>query len=136
MSDSRHISKAELSRWAVQRERFQLLDKRPPAPYRVTTPESIVTNIMKKVGLEKPLWEQTLLREWNDLVGSQIAAHARPGELNRGILIVHVDHSVWLHELRGPPEQAMLKKLQDRFGRTKIKGIRLRLDPDGPTGSK
>lgn len=132
MSNARRISKAELSRWAVQRERFQLTDTRPPAPYRITTPESVVTNIMKKVGLEQPLWEQTLLREWPELVGSQIAAHARPGQLDRGTLVIHIDHSIWLHELRGPTEKALLEKLQQRFGRTKIKGLRLRLDPDGP----
>lgn len=130
MANARRISKAELSRWAVQRERFQLADRRPPAPDRCTTVDQIVPDIMKKIGLDQPMWEQTLLREWEGLVGPQIAAHARPGRLDRGVLIVHVDHSAWLFELRGPSEKMMLQKLQDRFGRAKIKGLRLQLDPD------
>lgn len=130
---SRRISREELSRWAVQRERFQLPDLRPPAPYRVTTPEHLLPNVMKKLGLEQPMWEQALLREWATLVGPQVAQHTRPGRLERGTLTVFVANSAWLSELRRYGEKTMLEKLQSRFGRKRIKGIRMNLDPDGPT---
>ena len=128
---ARRISKQERARWAVERERLQVEDFTPPAPYRVTTPEHLLPKVMKRVGLEQPLWEQTLVREWPDLVGPQVAAHARPGRLDRGTLCVFVKNSVWLSELRRYGEKAMLDKLQQRFGRSRVRGIRLQLDPDG-----
>ena len=88
---------------------------------------------MKKIGLEQPLWEQTLLREWEEIVGPQVAQHARPGRLDRKILCVYIANSVWLMELRRFGEKAMLNNLQQRFGRATIKGVRLQLDPDSPS---
>lgn len=128
---SRYISKKDLARWQVERERFQLPDHRPPAPYRVFTPEQVLPSVMKKIGLEQPMWEQVLSREWETLVGEQVARHTRPGRLQHGILYVYVANSVWLAELRRFAEKALLERLQDKFGRTRIKGIRLQLDPDG-----
>lgn len=128
---SRIRTKQDYIRWQVERERFQLAPGPPPAPYRVQTAGEILPGVMKKIGLEQPLWEQTLLREWESLVGPQVAMHARPGRLDRGILCVYITHSVWLAELRRFGEKAMLQNLQNRFGRAKIKGVRLQLDPDG-----
>jgi predicted nucleic acid-binding Zn ribbon protein len=128
---SRSISKKDRARWQVHRERFQLEEREPPAPYRVFTPEQVLPSVMKKMGLEQPLWEQMLVREWETLVGHQVARHTRPGRLNRNILHVFVANSVWLAELRRFAEKAMLDNLQQRFGRARIKGIRLQLDPDG-----
>lgn len=128
---SRRISKSEQARWAVQRERLQVPDRTPPAPYRVFTPEHLLPNVMKKFGMEQSLWEQTVIQDWESLVGQQVAQHARPGRWERGILTVYVKNSVWLSELRRFGEKAMLDNLQKRFGRRKVKGIRLQLDPDG-----
>lgn len=128
---SRHISRAERDRWQITRERFQLTDPKPPAPYRVTTPEHILPNILKRAGLEKPLWEQQLVNEWPALVGPVMTPHIRPGRLERGILIIYVKNSAWIAELRQFGEKALLDKLQAHFGKTKIKGLRLQLDPDG-----
>ena len=89
--------------------------------------------VMKKIGLEQPLWEQTLLREWEEIVGPQVAQHARPGRLDRKILCVYIANSAWLMELRRFGEKAMLNNLQQRFGRATIKGVRLQLDPDSPS---
>jgi len=45
---------------------------------------------------------------------------------------VFVENSVWMQELRHMSEKVMLERLQERFGKNKIKGLRLQLDPDGP----
>ncbi len=128
---SRFISKKDKVRWQVDRERFQLEERRPPAPYRVFTPDQVLPAVMRKLGLEQPMWEQVLTREWEALVGEQVARHTRPGRLQRNILYVYVANSVWLAELRQFAEKAMLEKLQAQFGRARIKGIRLQIDPDG-----
>src|SRR5204863_5866977 len=41
-----------------------------------------------------PIWA-----DWPAIVGSTIAAHARPAQLRRGILVVSVDGPEWMHEL-------------------------------------
>ncbi len=128
---SRYISKKEKIRWQVDRERFQLHDRRPPAPYRVFTTEQVVPSVMKKIGLDQPMWEQRLAGEWESVIGEQVAQHTRPGRLQHNILYVYVPNSVWLAELRQFAEKAMLEKLQARFGPARIKGIRLQIDPDG-----
>ncbi len=136
MSSRRAISKKDKARWQVERERFQLEDRRPPAPYRVFTCEQVMPSLMKKIGLEQPHWERTLEREWLNLVGEQVARHTRPGRLQHGILYVFVANSVWLAELRRFGEKAMLDNLQKEYGRTRIKGIRLQLDPEPGVRSK
>lgn len=120
------------TRWQIERERFQLPPEPPVPAYRVSTPQAVLPKVLKGMGLEKALWEQTLVQEWGELVGPQIARQTRPARLDRGILQVYVSHSAWLTELQQFGQQAMLDKLQTRFGRTRIKGIRLQLDPDPP----
>ncbi len=120
------------SQWQIERERFQLPPGRPPTAYRIHTPGTVVPDLLKKWGMEQALWEQTLLQEWAEIAGPQVAKHTRPGRLDRGTLTVYVAHSTWLTELRQFGQQAMLEKLQARFGRRRIKGIRLNLDPDAP----
>lgn len=132
MSGSRYLSRAEKDRWQIERERFQLTDPRPPRAYRVFTPEQVLPKLMKQVGLEQPLWERTLIHEWPDLVGEDVAAHTRPGRLERKTLYVYVKNSVWLYQLRGPNEKAMLERIQARLGRERITGLRLALDPGDP----
>ncbi len=133
---SRRISKKDKVRWQVERERFQLEQHRPPAPYRVFTPEQVLPGVLRKIGLEQPLWERILARDWETLVGAQVARHSRPGRIQNKILYVFVANSVWLVELRRFAEQAMLQNLQARFGRERIKGIRLQLDPEGEVRSR
>ncbi|MFH0982921.1 MAG: DUF721 domain-containing protein [Planctomycetota bacterium] len=90
----------------------------------------IIPGVMKQLGLDKHLWEQAILSEWPALVGPQVAAHTRPGRIERGTLFVFVSHSTWLNELSRYGKKEMLENLQKRFGADKIKSIRLQLDPD------
>ena len=127
---SRHISKSDRVKWDIARERFQIPDTKPPSPYRVYAMDQVLPSILKKVGMEDALWEQTLLNEWPKLAGSTVARNARPGRLQHRILHVYVNNSVWLTELRGFGEKALLDRLQERFGKRRIVGIRLQLDPE------
>ena len=86
---------------------------------------------MKQLRLEDRLWEQTLLSEWEELVGTQVAMHARPGRLDRKVLYVFVSHPTWLSELSRFSQKQMLENLQKRFGADKIRSLRLQLDPEG-----
>jgi predicted nucleic acid-binding Zn ribbon protein len=87
---------------------------------------------LKQLGLEKDVWLHTLENEWVKLVGNTIAKHARPGRYENGMLIVFVDSSVWLNELKRYGKKEMLSKLQERFGARKMRKLVLSPDPDGP----
>jgi predicted nucleic acid-binding Zn ribbon protein len=126
----RHVTKQDKDRWAVTRERFHIEDTSPPPPERLMPIADLTPMVMKRLGLDQPLWEKALLDEWPALVGQQVAQYTRPGQLDHGILIVFVANSTWLFELRRYSEKAMLDKMQERFGLKRIKGIRLMIDPD------
>jgi len=116
--------------WALQRERLQLADPRPPEPEAYTTPGDVIPALMKQWGLEQRLWEQEMLREWPALAGDDVARHTRPGRLERKILLVYVRHPVWLSELSRYGKPILLANLQRRFGADRIRDVRLQLDPD------
>ncbi len=116
-------------RWQVERERFQIEETYPPAPDNTAPISDIMPDVMKRMGLADAHWEDTVQREWTDLLGPQVAQHTRPGRLDYGTLIIYVKNSVWMQELRQMGERMILTRFQERFGTKKIKGIRLMLDP-------
>jgi predicted nucleic acid-binding Zn ribbon protein len=89
-----------------------------------------ILSVMKKLGLEDRFWEQSLVSEWSTLVGEQVARHTRPGRIQQGTLHVFVTNSAWLHELMRYGQRPMLENIQRRFGREKIRSLRLQADPD------
>jgi len=126
-------SRFSRGRWELERERAQLEDRRPPAPIR--DPRAIaevIPALMKRLGAEAPHWVRLLQDEWPGLVGAAVAAHTRPGRLDRESLIVFVDSSVWLYELERCGRQTMLSKLRERFPGLPARSITMQLDPDGP----
>jgi predicted nucleic acid-binding Zn ribbon protein len=65
---------------------------------------------------------------WEEAVGPQIAAHARPASLTDGRLVVDVDHPTWATQLRFL-EQDLLTRLRDVAGADEISSIELRVRP-------
>lgn len=62
---------------------------------------------------------------WDQLVGEQIAARARPLKLRQGVLEVQVDHPVWMQQLQMLKPQ-ILKKLAAQAPEAGITDIFLR----------
>ena len=114
----------------IERERYRLLDETPPGPQDATSFSQIVPSVMKRMGLEEELWKQQIIEEWVELVGPQVARHARPGPVDRMTLVIFVNSSVWLNELSRYGQTKILEKVQARFGDRTVKRIRLQLDPD------
>ncbi len=118
-------------RWQQERERMHLPDTaRAPIPDRTVPVSDVLPGVMRELGLEAKRWEQVIETEWSTLVGAQVARCARPGGVNRQTLSIYVNSSVWLHELSRFSQPRILAKLQERFGATRIKQVRLELDPD------
>ena len=59
----------------------------------------VLDGLARRLGLESKLLESRLRRQWADIVGEQIAAHTRPEQIRFKKLLIHVRHSVWLHQL-------------------------------------
>ncbi len=118
--------------WEVQRERCRIESERPPPPNygRDLTAAALVPGILKKMGLAERLWEEQLRNEWEQLVGPQVARQARPGRIDRLTLYIYVRHPGWLSELSRYSQKQILENMQKRFGRDKIRNVRIQLDPD------
>lgn len=119
-------------KWEVERERCRLTDPRPPSPPATLAPmEDVVPKLMQQLGLADRHWESVLTAEWSELVGADVARHARPGRLYSGVLTIFVKNSVWLHELGRFGKSRIEANLKTRFGPHRIRAVRLQLDPDG-----
>ncbi len=128
----RRKSSVNRGRWQMQRERCHIVDKTPPAGSSDAVPlGDILARTVHKLGLESPVWIRRLEEEWVALAGGNVAKHARPGRYKTGRLVVFVDSSVWLNELKRYGRAELLTKLQKRFGENRIKTLTLQLDPDG-----
>jgi predicted nucleic acid-binding Zn ribbon protein len=65
---------------------------------------------------------------WEDAVGPQVAAHARPLVLDGGRLVVEVDEPGWATQLRYL-ERDLIARLAPHVGGTPIDAIEVRVAP-------
>jgi hypothetical protein len=63
---------------------------------------------------------------WDGVVGKKVAKHARPSQINKGVLIVKVSDSVWLQELEFMAE-TIREGLNNGLQRTAVKKIRFKV---------
>jgi predicted nucleic acid-binding Zn ribbon protein len=87
----------------------------------------LVPQVMKKLGLEQRLQQSQVFFLWSEIVGSDIARHAQPVSLRNGLLVVTVDHPVWLQELSRYHKPLMLQKVQERIGKKAVRDICFRI---------
>jgi predicted nucleic acid-binding Zn ribbon protein len=87
----------------------------------------LVPQVMKKLGLEQRLQQSQVFFLWSEIVGSDIARHAQPVSLRNGLLVVTVDHPVWLQELSRYHKPLMLQKVQERVGKKAVRDICFRI---------
>lgn len=66
-----------------------------------------------------PIWA-----EWTATVGPTLAAHARPAQLRRGVLVIAVDGPEWMHELQYMKRE-LCTKLNARLGSTVVRDVYL-----------
>jgi hypothetical protein len=114
----------------IDRERFGLRNEPPPSPDHTAPLKQLVPGFLKVLKIEEGLWEQQLMEQWAELVGPQLAGRARPGKVERKVLMVYVTSSAWLQELNRFGRPQILKNLQAAFGADRVRDIRLVLDPD------
>jgi hypothetical protein len=67
-----------------------------------------------------------LWKLWDGIVGAEIASHARPSSIKKGILVVKVSDSVWLQELEFRAHE-IIERINSALQREAIKKIRFRV---------
>ena len=72
------------------------------------------------------LADYAIWSHWERVVGPLLARHARPRRMRRGVLVVAVDDSVWMHELQFMKEE-LRGRLNARLGRNAVRQIFLSL---------
>lgn len=85
----------------------------------------LIEGLLKSKGLDGKLKEFRTWLVWDEAVGPQIAARARPIRIRDGILEVRVAHPVWMQQLQLLKPQ-LLKKINARLEGASIKDIFLR----------
>lgn len=83
------------------------------------------------MGWESPIARAELLAGWPEIVGSEIAEHARPSGIEDGILFVQCDSNPWATQLRRMAS-LMLTKIEARYPAAGIDAVKV-LNPDTPS---
>ncbi len=89
----------------------------------------LIAPFLKSLRLEETRDVNDLQDRWEATLGKAVAAHTRPGALQNGELVVYVDSSPWLSELKRYAAREMLANLQKNFGKERIRSVRLQMDP-------
>jgi predicted nucleic acid-binding Zn ribbon protein len=118
------------SRWEIQRERCRT-GSDAAAPAAAPDPVgAVIARVMGKLGVAGEFGADELTEVWPEIVGPVVAAHARPGRVARGEVLVFVDSSVWLFELRRSWHARILERLKLRLGPERARSLRFTIDPD------
>lgn len=94
---------------------------RPPLR-RALPAASILEEVLEQRGMEQKLREYRAWQVWEQVVGGQIAHHARPLRLREGVLEVRVDQPIWMQQLQLMAPQ-ILAKLNRALGEELIGSI-------------
>jgi len=103
---------------------------RPLPRHNLHVAGDMVGDVLKNLGLADTARLSQLEKNWPDLVGAANAARSRPGHWERGVLTVHVDHHLWLNEMKRVVAAPLLKRLQNHYGRSQIRRIRFEITPE------
>lgn len=73
----------------------------------------------------------TVFSRWEEVVGADIAGHARPVSLHGGTLVLAVDHPAWATQLRYMTSD-LLTRISEATGRSEVTEIHIRVTGDAP----
>ena len=78
---------------------------------------------LRRLGLERGIAGWRAVEEWPSVVGPRIARRTRAVEFRDGTLVVEVEGSAWMHELRFL-ERELLAQLATRLGSRQVRDLR------------
>ena len=87
----------------------------------------ILGKLVSKAKWNSKLKQYALWQQWGGVVGTRVAKHAQPLRWNGATLVVGVNDSSWLQELR-MMESEILEKIKQQLPDLKIAGIHWTLE--------
>ncbi len=99
----------------------------PRGPQRVGR---VMSRLMARTGYGQEQASEALATAWSKAVPEQLAGHARPGLIRRGVLEVFVTHSAIVQEFNFH-KAAVIHSLQTTLPTAGITDIRCRLSETG-----
>ena len=97
----------------------------PPAPLGQP-----LDRLLRNLGAPRAKAVRSVFDDWAEVVGEQVASHARPVSLRRGRLVVAVPDAAWATQLRFL-ERQLLDRLAEAFGDGEVTAIDVRVRPTG-----
>jgi predicted nucleic acid-binding Zn ribbon protein len=94
-----------------------------------------LNQITRQLRLPQPPVMTAIFGRWADAVGPEIAAHATPRTLRRGVLTVEVDHPAWATQLRFLIGD-LLARLQAAAGPGEVTEVRIQVHADQASGGR
>ncbi|MBZ0155538.1 MAG: DUF721 domain-containing protein [Alphaproteobacteria bacterium] len=61
---------------------------------------SILTPLLRELGLEEKVRLNSLQQEWRNLFGEPLSLHTYPAEIKEGELLINVDSPGWMQQLK------------------------------------
>ncbi len=102
-----------------------MIGRRRPPMRKAARAGELLEKLLHNYGLDKRLQQYRALVIWDEVVGPQIAARARPSKIRGSVLEICVDQPAWMQQLQLMKPQ-ILKKLNEQLGEGQIKEIYLK----------
>ena len=74
----------------------------------------LLKEVLARAGIDPKAPETQIYRVWDEILGLELAGHAVLREIDRGRLIVEVDHPAWL-QLIQMHQRKIIERLNIRF---------------------
>ena len=88
----------------------------------------ILEGVLRECGLQDRLEERAVLADWPQIVGQEIAAHARAVDLVDGVLTLEADHGAWRQEVTMLVPM-IVRKFNARYGEGTVTDVQWRDRP-------
>ena len=88
--------------------------------------QEIIQNILDKLAYKDGFKKAWIEKHWPDLVGSEASRHSLPQRVERAVLFVKVDSSVWKQELFMRRRQ-LLEKINGSFSHVILNDVKYQI---------
>lgn len=88
------------------------------------TAGEIIKNLLS--GIKIPNFEKTLTKEWENMVGKDLAEHIKIKDISKTVLYLEADHPGWM-QILNMKKRGILEKIKREFPEKKIEDFKISL---------
>ena len=86
-------------------------------------------SVLKSAGLKQALESYSFVRDWQTIVGVEVAKYAKPDRIVRGTLYIKVKSPVWAQELSFQKDQILNNIKKHSQANLAVNDLRFFVDP-------